>query len=594
MSRTIIVRKARTMLGALLVLVAAILPATLLSGCTFAKADLYKRDGLTIAIPKEYAGQLLIDPVEGDDQSILISIYHRPAYEKYPGMGLLFSIVRYTEAQYEQSLSADGSGLSFFAKDDKYYYGFVFPTDVQSPDDHAAYAGLFSSLGDFIRNDFVQRNRLTAYDDEEFFGRTFTYDSEHVFIKYYPYYSVNGSKEEVWTLYLSQPVKQGDEGIWCVERWRDNIGNVYVYFPDGDGVPSREYYAALQAEADAARQDPQFVPETSLFDPGFVALEFVKVVFGHTPNAGSFERADGSGTTENLFAGSTGNIHDYLPGLIAGEKISAYDLLPCLENFTVGTWAELQRAYGSEWWEPFWNALRAAALSDMPADPDDQVMRNYYLGKLLLASDGAYAEMASELVLLQWKHHSRLYSGALKQFTADEAALLRFCLSNLVSYKEDTFYLGISEGGSQYLMSLNSYPTGFPFGTKLTETSHENFHAEGLGQVTLIESGGLQLKYLDEAEGVYYLYCIRTGREGCFTNGVAVGDHEEKLWDHWTPGQLRKLDQISHDDEGWFGADYDYGYVYVPEGSTKSIMYLIKDGRVTGISLVDGLFGPMY
>jgi hypothetical protein len=164
----------------------------------------------------------------------------------------------------------------------------------------------------------------------------------------------------------------------------------------------------------------------------------------------------------------------------------------------------------------------------------------------------------------------------------------------LVSYHESTFNLDIKEAGRRFYVSLNSYPTGFPFGTNLAVTSSETFYAEGLGQVTIVESDGVQLKYMDEGDGVYYVYCIRTSREGASTKGVAVGDPEERLWERWRPEELRKLDQISHEDEGWFGPDYDYGFVYVPEGSTKSIMYLVKHSRVIGISLVDGLFGPMY
>ena len=571
-----------------------VLAASLVSGCTSSKVTLYKRDGLSIAIPKEYVDRLLIDPVDHDDERTLISAYQKTVYDKYPGMGLLFHIVRYTEAEYEQALSAVDTGLSFFGKDDTHYYGFAFPTDVQSPEDFEEYQALFLSVGDFVRSDFVQRNRLTAYDDEEFFSRTYTYDSEHVFIKYYPYHSVNGSKDIVWTLCLSQPAEQGEGGIWCVERWRDEIGNVYVYFPDAHGVPSREYYAALQTETDAARQDPQFDAGNSLLAPEHVAFEFVKSVFGHTPVAGSFERTDSIGTPQELFARSSGNIHDYMPKLIAEGKdaVSAYDLLPCLEHFIKDTWEELRWAYGLEWWEPFWSALFDAALSDMVADPYDQIMRNYYLGKLFLTSDGAYAELTAQLVLLQWNHHNRLYSAALDKFTPDEADSLRGYLSGLVSYSEDTFKVDFFPKDGP--ISLNAYPAAFPFGTNLTATGSETFYAEGLGPVAIIDSDGFQLKNLDEGEGIYYVYCIRTTWEGASAKGVAVGDPEERLWDRWSREELRKFGRISHEDEGWFGSDYDYGYVYVPEGSNKSIMYLIKDGRVTGISLVDGLFGPMY
>lgn len=210
---------------------------------------LYERSGVSIAIPKGYADKLLIDPDEPVGEGILLSVYQKSAYEKYKGMGRLFSIVRYTEAQYEQFLSTDGSGARFFAKEESkegpLYYGLFTPTDVQSVDDHDAFRTLQSSLIEFVKSDLLERNHLTAYSDDEFFARTYTYDSEHVFINYYPYFAENGSKDEVWTLFLSQPVKQGDYGIWCVERWRDQYGNIYPYFPDADGIPSREYYAAL-------------------------------------------------------------------------------------------------------------------------------------------------------------------------------------------------------------------------------------------------------------------------------------------------------------------------------------------------------------
>lgn len=592
MLTTTVMRKPRMLLGVLLALV---LVTPFVAGCESAKVTLYKRDGLTIAIPKEYASQLFVEPDAAGDESILISVYQKSAREKQPGTGFLFSIARYTEAQYEQFLCSDGSGKSFFAKDDTHYYGFFFPTDVQTTDDYEAYEQLFLSVGDFVRSDFVERNGLTAYSDQEFFGKTYTYDGEHVFIKYYPYYAANGSKDEVWTLYLSQPVKQGDDGIWCVERWRDQYGNVYPHFPNEDGVPSREHYAALQAEIDAARQDTVFDPRLSLLNPEQAAMEFVERVFGHRPaDPASFERAENSGVPADLFAESTGDIDDYMPGLIAGETVSPYDLLPCLESFTRTTWNDLTAAYGSGWWDPFWNALRDAAVSDMRSDPNDQIMRNYYLGKAFLAADGAYTEMVSDIVLTQWRYDSRLYNVAMKRLPVDEAEALRSHLTYLVSHRGGTFALGIPGSDPELSLSLNTYPIDFPFGAPLTEKSRESFHAESYGPVTIIESDGLLLKYLHNSEGVYYVYCIRTVNEGYSNAGVAIGDPEEKLWDHWLPEQLRKMDEISHEDEDWFGHDYDYGYVHVPKDSTKSIMYLIKDGRVIGIGLMDGLDGPMY
>ena len=36
------------------------------------------------------------------------------------------------------------------------------------------------------------------------------------------------STGETWKLLLSQPAAQGENGIWCVERWMDGNGNLYM------------------------------------------------------------------------------------------------------------------------------------------------------------------------------------------------------------------------------------------------------------------------------------------------------------------------------------------------------------------------------
>lgn len=397
---TMIAKKPKMLLPTLLVVI-LILAAVV--GCTFTGANgssgkdvsLYEHAGVTIAIPNEYKDQLLIDPVEYNDEATLIRVYQKSTYEKYEGAGFLFSIVRYTEAQYEQFLSSDGSGQSFFAKDETSYYGFFFATDVQAPDDYETFSRLFSAVGDYVKSDMITRNRLTSYSDDEFFKRSYTYDSEHIFLSYYPYYAYNGSKEEIWTLILSQPVKQGDTGIWCVERWKDQNGNTYPYFPAENGTPSEKYHSERQAECDSGSN-------SSWLDPKQTALAFVKRVFEHTQaTPDSFSVSDNPASPADLFASSTGNIHDYMPDLLAGKSVSAYGLLPCLENFTHATWSELEKKYSNDWFGSLWAALRDAAVSDRQADNDDQTLRDYYIGKAYLVSDGAYAEGLADIVLLQ-------------------------------------------------------------------------------------------------------------------------------------------------------------------------------------------------
>lgn len=258
-------------------------------------------------------------------------------------------------------------------------------------------------------------------------------------------------------------MKQGEDGIWCVERWRDQAGNVYPYFPLSKS-PSREYYAALQSKEEARRQDSQFDPEKSYFNPEYVAFMLVREILGHDPHPASFERVENSDLAEELFKRSSG---------------------------------------------------------------------------------------------------------------------------------DSVFSLGITGPASWDILRLGVHPTGFPFGLDLTVDSSESFEAEGLGQVTIVATDGFQLKYL-HSKGLYVVYCIRTVREGHWCAGVAVGDLEDTIWNRWQPEQLKKVDRLSFEDEEWFGESYDYGCVHVQDGGTKSLLYLIRDGRIAGIGLVDGIFGSMY
>ncbi len=546
---------------------------------------LYERSGVTIAIPGEYANQLLIDPVLHDDGITLIAVYQKSTYEKYEGLGWLFSIVRYTEAQYEQFLCSDRSGQSFFAKDAKYHYGFFHATDVQAPDDYESFSQLFDAVAGFVKNDIIVRNGLTPYSDGEFFSREYTYDSKHIFIDYFPYYAHNGKKEEVWTLTLSQPAAQGNTGIWCVERWKDQHGGPYPYFPDENGIPSAEYHAALQAECDRGK-------DKSMLDPKEAALAFVKKAFEHfTATLDSFEPSDDPSVLSGLHSASTGNINDYMPRLIAGEKISEYELLPCLENFTRTTWLELEKTYPGEWWNPLWLALKDAAVGITKTGSNDQSLRNYYIGKACLTSDGAYSEGLESILMMQWNYDRALYSACLKErFSAEEAEFLRRFIMCSINYNTDIF--SVVMAGND-ILSLDSYPVDFPFGLNLMEKSRKDFRAESFGNVTVVESDGMQITYLSPYEGVHTVITIRTVKEGCSVGGVVIGSKEEVLLKNWTERPLKKIDSISYDDEEWFGK-CDFAYAYTPGEGTKSIVFLIKDGSVFGIEAVNGLDGALY
>jgi beta-lactamase regulating signal transducer with metallopeptidase domain len=88
-----------------------------------------------------------------------------------------------------------------------------------------------------------------------------TYPGAHIVVKF-PL-----SSGETCQLFLSQPVVQGEHGIWCVERWMSN-GAVYYVMPDTD-VLIADYYEELQNEIDQGHKP-------GLRDPLQVAINFIK------------------------------------------------------------------------------------------------------------------------------------------------------------------------------------------------------------------------------------------------------------------------------------------------------------------------------
>ncbi|MFA5528560.1 MAG: M56 family metallopeptidase [Peptostreptococcales bacterium] len=88
-----------------------------------------------------------------------------------------------------------------------------------------------------------------------------TYAGNHVVVKF-PL-----STGETSQVLLSQPVIQGEEGIWCPERWMDGNGNVYYITPNTDGLIS-DYYQELQNDYDNGEK-------IGLGEPLRVALDWI-------------------------------------------------------------------------------------------------------------------------------------------------------------------------------------------------------------------------------------------------------------------------------------------------------------------------------
>lgn len=254
-------------------------------------ANLYVVGGYTVAIPADLADQLLVFPQEDSSDGTLISVYEKASYEQGGGaemaMGWIFSLVRWDQVRYEQEfIRSQGTlaGMSFFARDESWYYGWSTPTDVSfyraDPADvqtgAETFPALCQALNDTVPADFLARNGLTSYSDSAFFGRDFIWEGEHLYASYHsPDYST------FLTLILSQPATQGDVGIWCVERWVEHPGSSfkrYYVLPETRGQTAAAYYAQLQAEVDQGHRP-------GLLDPEEVALEWLQDQ-GYDPSYG--------------------------------------------------------------------------------------------------------------------------------------------------------------------------------------------------------------------------------------------------------------------------------------------------------------------
>jgi len=216
----------------------------------------FYRDNTFIGIPEAQMDHVLVDTEGEPTGSWLLYLHEKESYEfgmeEYDvPLGFLLAVLKVDAVQYQEFLSSDGSGISFFARDDEYYYGFQVATDAQwfTIEDGERFQALLEDLRETISADMIVRNDLTPYSDREFFDRAYTYDSEHVLI------AVDlpaPSAGETYTLTLSQPATKGDTGIWCVERWQDQYNNTYYVFPEG--MEATIYYRELQDACDLGRE----------------------------------------------------------------------------------------------------------------------------------------------------------------------------------------------------------------------------------------------------------------------------------------------------------------------------------------------------
>lgn len=391
--------------------------------------------GLQAGIPTQYLDLLLVetDFPEAAANSGWVPLLHvcekasvdaaEADWGDSDGIGFLFGISALDQAALERHLCSDGSGVNIFAKGADRYYAKTYPTDVQfyrsqgtidtESEDWKQWETL-CALSSQVCDDFITRNGLMPYGESEFWDGEFTYDGNHAYVNYYPYFTFDGDRR-IWdTLVLSQPVRQGEGGIWCVERYYDTNGNIYPWFPDS-GMAAADYYAEIQAACDAGQQ-----PE--LLTPLGASKHFVEQEYGHRETQpGSFSLTDGVD-----FAYIETNLHasDLVMALYFDREVDDLELLDCMGGFTLDNWGVLGRFhYGSDWWTPLRTALEQAAVGQEQETRDRDMMRLY------LSSHGQFQEAIAGFLQAQRNDAPEGFDTVLSEFPEADRALLEAALS---------------------------------------------------------------------------------------------------------------------------------------------------------------------
>lgn len=374
------------------------------------------------SIPEEYLDLLIVDTEPGDADEhwvSLLTVHEKASVEAAEaewgdgaGTGFLFGLCALDQIAFEQFLQYDMAGTFVFAKGGGWYYAKTFATDVQyyragreldtKSEDWATWTEL-NALGETVCQDFLTRNGLEAFTALDLQTASFTWEGEHAYAQYYEYYGVDGSRDEFCTLLLSQPVKQGEGGIWCVDRTYDLYGYQYLNFGPED-VAAADYYEALQAECDAGLH-----PE--LLTPLGAARAYVTET----------SWLSGEATDENLILVDRLDteyieVNQKISQLLAAlmwrpEEVSEQEILDTIGSFRSDTWGVMgRRNYGPDWWGPLQEALERVAVGDVQAERDIAMMH------IFLTAYGLYAKFIGQQLLAQRDADPDAFLTALKDF----------------------------------------------------------------------------------------------------------------------------------------------------------------------------------
>ena len=244
---------------------------------------IYSRGGVELPVPAEYAERVELEFPEGDGHRRTLFTCWEKAQGgdraqsgeqvhpgESPGDGWIFSVSRLDQVGFEKWLTEEDGGSYLFAQDSAGgYYLYTYPIDTrfQRPENGMEDAGAWNELNEWgatVPDAILSHNAaLREYDVFSLYRRDSLYDGARATVVY----TRGGSTEDPVYFELVQPAKQGEGGVWCVERVEyeytaDGWTDTHLVFPAGYGIDmtAADYYARLQTECDAGQHAELLTP----------------------------------------------------------------------------------------------------------------------------------------------------------------------------------------------------------------------------------------------------------------------------------------------------------------------------------------------
>lgn len=266
--------------------------------------DIVEVDGVKIPIYNKH--ESYSDIGYDTDGDYLFILYNKPQYESAGGGNqYVFKLYKYTKHEYLYKFASDAefgvppavndfrSRASVVALDGDYYYVMLIG---DAPPTKTLYS-------EAVVEHFAELNGFEKLTDENnILEKLFTYEGKH---KYYQYYPDGIDTDYFYTIVLSQPVKQGEGGIWCVDRYfsmqtsgtplvdtagRPTVG-WQIHLPmlpfDGEYTDFDAYYKVQQQEYEGGNPDYEF-----LGNPASLINRWCEATFGEGYRANNLVQVD--------------------------------------------------------------------------------------------------------------------------------------------------------------------------------------------------------------------------------------------------------------------------------------------------------------